>query len=99
MKIVVTGPASDDINEIYEYYLKKVSLQIAKQEKSKIIKRFKILKDFPLSGQIENNEKFKGSDIRYLVQGSFKIVYKVEEDIVIILSVFHTSQNPDKMSI
>lgn len=99
MKIVVTGPASDDINEMYDYYLQKVNLKTAKQEKDKIIKRFKILKNFPLSGQVEGNEKFKGSEIRYLVQGNFKIVYKVEEDTVIILSVFHTSQNPDKMSI
>lgn len=99
MKIVVTGPASDDINEIYGYYLQKVNLKTAKQEKDKIIKRFKILKNFPLSGQVEGNEKFKGSEIRYLVQGNFKIVYKVEEDTVIILAVFNTSQNPDKMSI
>ncbi len=99
MKIVVTGPASDDINEIYGYYLRKVNLKTAKQEKDKIIKRFKILKNFPLSGQVEGNEKFKDSEFRYLVQGNFKIVYKVEEDTVIILSVFHTSQNPDKMSI
>ncbi len=99
MKIVVTGPASDDINEIYEYYLQRVNLKTAKQEKDKIIKRFKILKNFPLSGQVEGNEKFKGSEIRYLVQGNFKIVYKVEEDIVIILAVFNTSQHPDKMSI
>ena len=75
MKIVVTGPASDDINEIYEYYLRKVNLKTAKQEKDKIIKRFKILKNFPLSGQVEGNEKFKDSEFRYLVQGNFKIVY------------------------
>ncbi len=99
MKIVVTGPASDDINGIYEYYLQKVNLKIAKQEKDKIIKRFKILKNFPLSGQVEGNEKFNNSEFRYLVQGNFKIVYKVEEDTIIILAVFHTSQNPDKMSI
>ena len=99
MKIVVTGPASDDINEVYEYYFQRVNLKTAKQEKDKIIKRFKILKNFPLSGQVEDNEKFKESEIRYLVQGNFKIVYKVEEDTVIILSVFNTSQNPDKMSI
>jgi toxin ParE1/3/4 len=99
MKIVVTGPARDDIDGIHKYYLQKVNFKIAKQEKDKIIKRFKILKNFPLSGQVEDNEKFKDSEFRYLVQGNFKIVYKVEEDTVIILAVFHTSQNPDKMSI
>jgi toxin ParE1/3/4 len=99
MRIVTTVSAQHDIYEIYQYYLHKVNQKIAKQEQTKIVQRIKILKDFPLIGQVEDNEKFQGAGFRYLVQGNFKILYKIEEDDIVILSVFHTMQHPDKMSI
>ena len=99
MRIVTTLPAQREINDIFQYHLEKANRKIARQEQTKIIKRIKTLKNFPFLGQKEENEKFVNSEYRYLIEGNFKIVYKVEEDDIVILSIFHTMQNPSKMSI
>ena len=51
----------------------------------------------PDSGQIELLLKKIGQNSRYLVEGSYKIIYQHDEKTVIITDVFHTSQNPKKI--
>ena len=42
---------------------------------------------------------FERADIRYVVKWRFKIVFMLTEESIIILRVFHASQNPDKLTI
>jgi toxin ParE1/3/4 len=99
IKVDLTERAKKDIAHIFEYYQFEAGLKVAKREISKILKRIKVLNDFPFVGQKEENKKTENSDCRYLIQGSYKILYEVEEKQVNVLTVFHTSQDPSKMSI
>jgi toxin ParE1/3/4 len=99
IKVDLTERAKQDIAHIFEYYQFKAGLKVAKQEVSKILKRIKILNNFPFAGQKEENEKTKDFDCRYLVQGNHKILYEVEEKQINVLTIFNTSQHPNKMSI
>jgi toxin ParE1/3/4 len=99
MKVILSELAEYDISQIFDYYFENAGVKVARQERSKIVNRIKILKDFPLIGRKEENEKVIDSDCRYLVQGNYKILYEVEENRIVILTIFNTIQDPSKMSI
>ena len=99
MKVILSTLAQYDISQIFDYYFEEAGLKIARQERSKIVNRIKVLKDFPHIGRKEENEKVIDSDCRYLIQGNYKILYEVEETRIVILTVFNTMQDPSKMKV
>lgn len=52
-------------------------------------------------GQLEDNPMVANRGYRYLVEGNYKIVYKVynEEKEILISTVFDTRQNPTKLKV
>jgi toxin ParE1/3/4 len=58
------------------------------------------LSDFPQSGSVETILLSKGIECRYLIEGNYKIIYEhiLNPSSIIILDIFHTSQNPDKIN-
>ena len=56
-----------------------------------------LLSEKPRIGQIEELLKHKNIEIRYLVVKKYKIVYIIEDPIVLIASVFDCRQNPQKL--
>ena len=40
---------------------------------------------------------YNKENIRFVSKWSFKIIYRIEEDIIFILRVFNTNQDPDKI--
>ena len=45
-------------------------------------------------GQVEELLKHRNEEVRYLVDGNYKIVYKIGGQIVLIASVFDCRQDP-----
>ncbi len=64
---------------------------------NKILEATRSLEKFPEMGQVEPLLKHKKSEYRYLVVWSYKIIYKVALNKVVVSRVFHTSQNPSKI--
>ena len=58
----------------------------------------KQLRKFPLSGHIEESLEKLGEEHRYLVDGNFKIVYRIVKEGILITDVFDTRQNPVKIN-
>jgi len=56
------------------------------------------LKGHPFLGQEEEFLKERGSGHRYLVEGNYKIIYKVIGKEVYITDIFDTRQGPEKMN-
>ncbi|AWW28879.1 hypothetical protein DN752_01325 [Echinicola strongylocentroti] len=67
----------------------------------KIINRPRLLTKHPEMGQIEDNPEVVGRGVQYLVEGNYKIVYKVykEDRAILIAAVFDTRQNPTKLKV
>jgi len=99
MGIVVlwSDSAMDELQEIYDYYKLKANDQIADKISNAIIDRTILLEDNPRMGQREEIFKDKYKEIRYLVEGNYKIVYLIADDFVIIATVFDCRQNPKKL--
>lgn len=86
--------ASGELEAIYQY-IKKESPQNAILVFNSIYDLALSLPDFPYKFPMEpviNIEK-----VSYAVLWSFKIIYAVEKDRIVVLRVFNTKQNPKKL--
>lgn len=52
----------------------------------------------PESGQIELNLEKLNQNHRYIVCGNYKVIYKIENNDIIINDIFDGRQNPIKMN-
>ena len=98
MKIIWTDFAIKNLKDIFDYYSIKASKKVAHKIRKQIFESTKQLIKNPESGQIEFNlEKLKQNH-RYLINGNYKIIYKVSVDQIIISDIFDARQNPIKMN-
>ena len=89
--------AKDDLKEIYQYYKLKAGKQVADKIINAIVEKTIILKQGARIGQKEDFFTDKYQEIRYLVEGNYKIVYLIENDFIIISTIFDCRQNPKKL--
>ena len=101
MRILWSDLAKAQLNEIYRYYKEVAGVKVARSIKNKIIKKPSLLIKQPEMGQLEDNPMVAYRGYRYLVEGNYKIVYKIydEDKGILISTVFDTRQNPTKLSV
>ncbi len=97
MKVRFTLHAKDCLKRIYEYHKEKGKGKYGRTFRSNIIRKSLKLKDFPTLGRVEDNLDKLGKDHRFLIEGDYKIIYRVEGLDVFITDIFDTRQDPDKM--
>ncbi|MFZ4456147.1 MAG: type II toxin-antitoxin system RelE/ParE family toxin [Bacteroidales bacterium] len=97
MKVYWTKFALNTLREIFEYYKNNVSVSIANNIKESIFMSVKQLEIYPLSGTIENSLQTMNEGHRYIIRGSYKIIYKIESKRIYITDVFDMRQNPAKI--
>ena len=99
VKIYWTPFALKSLDNIKEYIEQEAqSENIANKYVDKLVNRVEQLQDFPESGQKEELLKHLKQNSRYLVEGSYKIIYQYQDNKVIVTDVFHAKQNPIKIS-
>ncbi|MCK4765579.1 MAG: type II toxin-antitoxin system RelE/ParE family toxin [Candidatus Aminicenantes bacterium] len=92
-----TNPAKKDLRNIFEY-LSQFSKNAALRVINKILDKVELLEEgFTEIGQQEPLLEHKPDVYRYLVEGNYKIIYRVKGRRVIIATVFDVRQNPDKL--
>jgi hypothetical protein len=62
-----------------------------------LIKLFFLLEQAPRVGQKEELLTHLNKEIRFLIEGNYKIVHWIDENIVSIATVFDCRQNPQKL--
>ena len=97
MKIVWTRSPKTDLRVIFDYYKYKASVSIAHQLKNACFDRVEILYKNPEAGPIDELLEGLKEGHRYLVEGNYKIIYKIVADTIFITGVFDTRQNPQKI--
>lgn len=88
-KVIVrlTTTAFADLDEIEEY-IARDSPSIARRFIEKILSRFSQLENFANSGRIV--PEFANESLRELIEGKYRIVYKLNADqVIVILRVVH----------
>ena len=92
-----TQAAHDDLKSIFDYICNVDCNRQALYVVSEIRKQAqKVL----ISPELFSKEpKTDDKHIRFTIKWRYKIIFKIEKSIVYIVRIFHTAQNPDKLTI
>lgn len=103
MEIVWSKKAQLSLEVIHQFYIRLYGKKKAREIKNDILDTPDILEFYPFSGKTEERFSEEGNNkiVRALIQQHCKILYEVIEnqDVILILVVFDTRQDPNKMSI
>ena len=97
VKIFWTDLAIDQLEQIFDFYKYKASIDVARKIIMQIIDRTILLEKNPLLGTREPLLTDRKKEYRYLVEGNYKIIYWIEDNYIKINSVFDCRQNPIKI--
>lgn len=89
--------AKESLDDIYEYIIQD-SPQNARKVKKELIKLVGSLNDFPEKySREEFLEEEESENYRSVSKWSYKIIYEVTDDAIIIVDIFHTHQHPSQI--
>jgi toxin ParE1/3/4 len=95
-RILWSDFAINQLKDIFEYYLTKVSRNISQRLIQKIIDATIILENNPKAGRKEDLLEIRPQDFRFIIVNNYKIIYWIDYEfgIINISMVFDTRQNP-----
>lgn len=91
-RLVWSPEALEDIKSIAEY-IERDSLFYAKAVVEKIFKSMENLKEFPKMGRIV--PELEKEDIRELIVYSYRLVYQIQENQILVIAVIHGKRKFD----
>jgi plasmid stabilization system protein ParE len=97
MRVRFTQTSRNRLKEIYQYYLDKSQREAGRKIGAKIRATIKRLIDFPYLGPEDEFSKSLGLEHRYLIEGHYKIIYRIVDNEILVVEIFDTRQDPDKM--
>lgn len=97
MKILWSDSALADLEEIYDYYQSKAGSIIARSLVKTIIQKTLILGSNPFAGMKESLLFDRPLEYRYLIYKNYKIIYRSDDNIIVIITVFDSRQDPVKI--
>ncbi len=99
MKVVYTDQSIDSLEESLEFVIEEFELSPAKATELKdiLLDRADSLAINPFKGQREEYLKHLNLDHRRIIEGHFKIIYRIEKETVYITDFFDSRQDPSKM--
>jgi plasmid stabilization system protein ParE len=95
MKLVWSDPAVEDLEAIHTY-IGRDSGAYARQFVGRILQAVEVLKQFPKRGR-NVPEASDQSAVRELLFQSYRILYRVETERVVILAVIHGSRDLSRL--
>ena len=99
MEIVVvwSDNAIEELRSIYDYLYFNVSKKVSDKFSNAIVDKTILLEQTPRVGQKEEMLAHLNKEIRYLIEGNYKIVYWIDDDIISIATVFDCRMDPKKL--
>lgn len=86
MRVIVTPLARESLRDISRY-LDRVSTEASRRTVRRLLERVRQLADFPESGRVV--PEFQTAQVRELIEGRYRIWYRVSEDRIEVLAVIH----------
>ena len=99
MKVIYTDQAIDSLEESINFYRKKQKVPPEKIDEiiTQLFDLADSLSENPYVGQYEEYLEYLGEGHRRVIEGHFKIIYRVYPDYISITDFFDTRQNPEEM--
>lgn len=96
-KIIWSDFALRQLKKIHSYYKKEASEKTAQKLTKTLVQTTIQLETNPLIGKKEPLLKNYDFEYRFLIKKHFKIIYRLDGNIVRVISIFDTRQNPKKI--
>lgn len=99
MKVIYTDQSIDSLEESLYFSIEEQGLapEKASSLKDQLFNRAESLAQNPNIGQREEYLQHLKEGHRRIIEGHFKIIYKVEGEIIYITDFFDSRQNPEKV--
>ena len=97
VKVLWSDASLVQLQEIFDYYSFKASPAIARKIIKGIVKKSILLDSNPLIGVKEPLLINRPFEYRFIVETNYKIIYRFDDNIARIVSVFDCKQNPQKI--
>ncbi|MEW6357353.1 MAG: type II toxin-antitoxin system RelE/ParE family toxin [Planctomycetota bacterium] len=95
-KVLWTAQADDDLASIYQY-ISRDSEHYAKRMIERILRREAQIAEYPLSGRVV--PEVGDSQIREIIEGNYRIIYKIFPNEFHVLTVVHGAIDLQKRSL
>jgi len=93
----ITLPAERSLNHIYQYFLEEVSPEVAVKIVDRVLDRIELLEENYQRGRLVEELRLLNQGHRYVIEGPFKIIYKVIDASVFVTDIFSMYQNPERI--
>ena len=97
VKVIWTKKTLNQLERAIKYIEVEQGATYAEIVLKKTLEKTRLLEQNPKIGQVEPLLTHKRSEYRYVIVWSYKIIYRIEKDKVVISRIFHTSRNPNKL--
>lgn len=97
VKVLWSDSALSQLEEIYDYYKTEASPRIAKNLIKSLVTETLLLESNPFLGTKEPLLSERPFEYRYLVKKNYKIIYRFNDNLIRIISVFDCRQNPARI--
>ena len=97
-KIAVSELVKTDLKNIVAYMSEATSMTQAKYVERSILSEMKCLKHFPMAYPKDEYANTDNTDVRFVMKWHYKILFFVDVNVVQVIGIFHTAQNPNKLS-
>ena len=97
-KVEISDLAKADLQNIVNYISEIESITTAKYVERGILSEMKRLEHFPTAFPKDEYASTDEITIRFLVKWSYKILFFIDKNKVQIVGIFHTAQDPDKLT-
>jgi len=98
IQVIWTDESLSDLEVIFDFVTEQ-SPKSAKQIIQDILSRTRQLRTFPQSGTLHEIEKTTDREYRYLINGHYKIIYSIDNEVLYLETVIDTRQNPDSLKL
>ena len=96
LRIIWSEESIEDLRSIHKY-LKARSEKLAFRQIKNILEREEQILNFPLAGSTYYSEGL-GIKFRFLIEGNYKIIYRIDDAYIVISAIFDTRQDPDNLN-
>jgi len=97
VKVLWSDTSLAQLQDIFDYYNLRASATVAIKIVKELVERTFILETNPLIGVKEPLLVNRQFEYRFIVVNNYKIIYRFNNNIARIVSVFDCRQNPQKM--
>lgn len=97
MKLYYTAQALQSLQEVIDFLSEEVPPEKVNQIRDRIVEKVNRLIPNPYLGQKEEYLAHLGLNHRRIISGHYKIIYRIEGEIIFITDVFDSRQDPSEM--